>query len=272
MHRRIHVRLQSTDFHEPMDSITKSSLKNPHSKAPCTSGGWRVQQQIANEVIIEKNDARLLLSAARAAFYETDCTLFIADTHFGKATTFRRAGIPVPAGTTSRMLQRISQLLDHYSAKKLCVLGDFIHSQTTGSDDFESELLDWRAERKSLAIELVLGNHDRGRRELFDRLDLQLLTPPFRRKPLELCHYPDEPSVPAGECTVGEFVRLAGHLHPAVRLSDGGSSVRASCFWLHGNTIVLPAFGEFTGTSLVPDDRQAISIVCAEDTLLPLMA
>jgi len=44
---------------------------------------------------------------------------------------------------------------------------------------------------------------------------------------------------------------LAGHIHPAVRLSGDGDSVRLPCFWFSPRVGVLPAFGAFTGSATV---------------------
>jgi len=40
---------------------------------------------------------------------------------------------------------------------------------------------------------------------------------------------------------------VAGHLHPAARVSSGRSSVRRRCFVTDGDRLILPAFGAFTG-------------------------
>ena len=45
---------------------------------------------------------------------------------------------------------------------------------------------------------------------------------------------------------------LAGHIHPAVRLSGGaGESLRLPCFWFGPRVGVLPSFGAFTGSAVV---------------------
>jgi metallophosphoesterase superfamily enzyme len=45
---------------------------------------------------------------------------------------------------------------------------------------------------------------------------------------------------------------LAGHIHPAVRLTErGGQSLRLPCFWFGARVGVLPAFGAFTGSARV---------------------
>jgi metallophosphoesterase superfamily enzyme len=56
---------------------------------------------------------------------------------------------------------------------------------------------------------------------------------------------------------------LAGHLHPVARISGRGrDSLRLPCFVIDGRQIVLPAFGEFAGGSLVwPENGRRIILV-----------
>jgi metallophosphoesterase superfamily enzyme len=55
---------------------------------------------------------------------------------------------------------------------------------------------------------------------------------------LRLIHEP-QPGEQPGE--------IAGHLHPAARVSAHGRGVRRPCFVTDGRRAVLPAFGAFTG-------------------------
>ena len=66
----------------------------------------------------------LILMPERAAFWERTQTLFIADAHWGKAATFRAHAIPIPMGTTTADLARLTSSLSDDSA-----------TLTTGSAD-----------------------------------------------------------------------------------------------------------------------------------------
>ena len=62
---------------------------------------------------------------------------------------------------------------------------------------------------------------------------------------------------------------LAGHIHPAVRLSASGEkSVRLPCFWFGARCGVLPAFGAFTGSAEVLPRRGDQVFVIAEEEVL----
>lgn len=181
----------------------------------------------------------LVLMANRMAWWAEEKILLLADSHFGKAATFRKAGLPVPMGTTERMLQTLSAAVAALEPARLVILGDLVHSVTQAGIDFEHELFDWRRAHSGLSMTLVLGNHDRRRQRLFDELELDARLEetcgPFR-----FCHDPlAEPA--AGK---DEFL-LGGHIHPGVRLGKGLE--RVPCFWQGENFLVFPAFGEFTG-------------------------
>jgi metallophosphoesterase superfamily enzyme len=47
---------------------------------------------------------------------------------------------------------------------------------------------------------------------------------------------------------------IAGHLHPAARISIYGTALRRPCFVSNGLRLVMPAFGAFTGGLNVLDD------------------
>ena len=62
-------------------------------------------------VLTAPSGAELRLMPERAAWCAQSETLFVADVHLGKAATFRARGLPVPQGTTTETLTRLSQAL-----------------------------------------------------------------------------------------------------------------------------------------------------------------
>jgi metallophosphoesterase superfamily enzyme len=50
---------------------------------------------------------------------------------------------------------------------------------------------------------------------------------------------------------------IAGHLHPAAKLTKHGHTLRRRCFIGNGRRLVLPAFGAFTGGLNVLDEAFA---------------
>jgi uncharacterized protein len=192
-------------------------------------------------------DADVVLHPSGAALLTAQQTLLVADAHFGKAVSFRRLGVPVPAGTTSETLDALSSVLEATGAKHLVFLGDFLHSRRSHAAGTLAALRRWRASHAGLQLTLVRGNHDDRAGDPPTDLDIAVVDEPLPLGPFALCHQPRP--VP------GRYV-LAGHWHPCI--SVGGRAferLRLPCFWLGDDSGalpqqavgVLPAFGSFTG-------------------------
>ena len=87
----------------------------------------------------------------------------------------------------------------------------------------------------------AVGNHDAdGPKTLpgavIDEASLAGLV--FRHEP--------EPGARPGE--------VAGHLHPAARITSGRATTRRRCFVTDGQRLVLPAFGAYTGGLNILDE------------------
>lgn len=198
-------------------------------------------------------DQALMLLPEKMVFWKEARTLLVADTHFGKAATFRKAGIPVPGGTTAVMLKRLSKVIERHQAQRLIVLGDLVHSATRCEEGFEAELCAWRAQHLGLELMLVRGNHDRGHEALFGSLGMKVVKEPYAESPFAFCHIHDVEEKPPIELLQERpLFRFGGHIHPGVTLKDPGSiKEKAACFWTSKSFMVLPAFGEFTGCATV---------------------
>lgn len=183
-------------------------------------------------------------------------SLLVADTHFGKAATFRHAGIPVPAGTSAAMLTTLTRVIKKTLADRLIFLGDFVHSSTRTQADFVDDLIAWRTEHSTLQLVLVPGNHDLGYRKLAAELRMEVQPEPFVEDSFSYCHFHE-----AG-ADVEQF-SFAGHVHPAVAISESAkTSLRVPCFAIAKDFMLLPAFGEFTGCHVVKhsDFQQVIAV------------
>lgn len=180
---------------------------------------------------------RLVLRADHSLFWPAGATLFVADTHFGKGGVFRRQGVNVPAGTTEADLARLERALRETGARRLIVLGDFVHAPPACDEPWLARFADWRARHAGIDIVVIRGNHDR-MRELPIDLGVDFLTGSRVTGPFVCRHEP-------AYDTRGPV--LAGHIHPAVRLADGSECVRCPVFWRYAGGLVLPAFCSFAG-------------------------
>jgi DNA ligase-associated metallophosphoesterase len=191
--------------------------------APC--GGLRID--LAGFGVVLRGSGALWIGAER--------TLVVADLHFEKGSSYAaRYGQMLPPYDTRETLDRLDREVTALEPARLIFLGDSFHD-----GDGEGRLADDDTERLARLArgrELVwaVGNHDEdGPRCLpgavIDEAILLGLT---------LRHEP-QTGLQAGE--------VAGHLHPAARVSSGRGSVRRRCFVTDGSRLILPAFGAYTG-------------------------
>jgi DNA ligase-associated metallophosphoesterase len=203
---------------------------------------------------------RLVLLAERAAYWERQRTLLVADPHFGKAAAFRAAGVPVPRGTTAETLERLDAAVTRTGAARLVFLGDFLHAREGRAAETIRVIDVWRAKHARVDVLLVRGNHDARAGDPPRELDIRCVNAPLHEAPFVLAHRPTRSD--AG------YV-LCGHVHPGVRLIGAGRQhSRLPCFWFRSEIGVLPAFGEFTGLADVqPDAADRVWVVAGGEVI-----
>lgn len=201
--------------------------------------------------------ARLRLLPQRVVHLPDHGTLLVADAHIGKAVSFRRLGVPVPAGTTEATLQRLSQALNETGAPHVVFLGDLLHSVRARAAGTVAAVARWRESHAQVQLTLVRGNHDSHAGDPPADWRVQCVDEPFVLPGLDglaLCHHP--------QAHPDRYV-LAGHVHPSVVLGGRAHErLRLPCFHFGPQWGLLPAFGEFTGTHTLtqgPQDRVFVS-------------
>ncbi|MFN7780785.1 MAG: phosphoesterase, partial [Betaproteobacteria bacterium] len=85
------------------------------------------------------------LFAAPAALHVASRTLVVADAHFGKAAAFRARGVPVPQGTTTANLARLTTAIEAIRPRTLVFLGDLFHARESHAPATLAALAQWRA-------------------------------------------------------------------------------------------------------------------------------
>ncbi|MEL6372839.1 MAG: ligase-associated DNA damage response endonuclease PdeM [Pseudomonadota bacterium] len=160
--------------------------------------------------------------------------LIVADLHLEKASSYARGGQFLPPYDTRETLMRLAEVIDRFEAGHVVALGDSLHDRQAGAriDAQDLEILHIMQDDRRWTW--ITGNHD-----------------------------PEIPAILGGEVraqvrTAGVTLRhephpgpvtheIAGHMHPAARLSMYGHSIRRPCFLGNGNRLILPAFGTLTG-------------------------
>jgi DNA ligase-associated metallophosphoesterase len=180
----------------------------------------------------------LELLPERALYWPEAGLLAVADLHWGKTESFQQHGIPLPGGVLEDDLARLSAALSATGARRLLLLGDLIHSRQGLTPTLIQRLAAWRESHAGVELVLVRGNHDRHVKTLPPEWRLEVLESHADEGPFRFAHHP--------EPAPGRYV-WAGHLHPMVRLSGRGDSLRLPCFHVGRDVGVLPAFSAFTG-------------------------
>jgi DNA ligase-associated metallophosphoesterase len=198
--------------------------------SPSRTGDRTLSTSIAGE--------RVVLHAARALAWPREKTLFVADVHLGKGAAFRAGGIPLPRGTTATDLRRLDALIDESGARRLVVLGDFLHAKAGRVPALGTAFVAWRTRHAALDVVLVRGNHDAHAGDPPAEWRISCVDEPHALAPFLACHRVEAPRTGYALC---------GHVHPGVRVEGDDDSARLPCFVLGPRRAILPAFGRFTG-------------------------
>jgi uncharacterized protein len=188
----------------------------------------------------------VILLPERAVFWPARRTLMIADLHLGKKQTFWAAGAPIPAGVLDADLATLDHLIRRTEATRLLVLGDLLHTSIGLTPQLVDHVAAWRSRLgggRHVEFAVVPGNHDRALGRVAEAWGLAITAAVHIEEGFAFRH--DPPSGP-GESGGGGVYTWSGHLHPQVRLSGRGDSLRLPCFWMTPTHAVLPAFSAFT--------------------------
>lgn len=208
-------------------------------------------------IIREIAGRRLALMPERAVLDLETGDLFVADLHVGKSTAFRTNAIPIPDGDTEADLARLGAALERSGAKRLIILGDFLHAIDSHLD---RSWKDWKATRPELGVTVVRGNHDEKAGDPRPDWDVELVDDPFAHGKFVLRHEPLESE---------DGYVLSGHLHPAIRLrGHGPDRLRLPCFQVGLRVMVLPAFTRFSGGYSIRPEKTDRVFAIADDTVM----
>jgi DNA ligase-associated metallophosphoesterase len=217
---------------------------------------------------IEHGGHSLELLGSGAIRWES--TLLVADLHLGKETVFQKSGIAIPSGATQRTLDRLEGLVRDWEGvcDRVVVLGDLLHAPTGWTEELEVAFKGLMDRHRSLQWKLVAGNHDRRSHGRLREIGWEVLEGSSVEGAMRWIHDPSE--VEGMEDRTGALgTTLAGHLHPCYRVPvDARRTVRAACFWIGRELIVLPAFGGWVGAHAIEPKRGDRIVVCVEGELI----
>jgi DNA ligase-associated metallophosphoesterase len=190
---------------------------------------------------ISVSGRHMIADQSGALYWPGEGMLVVADMHLEKGSHFARRGQMLPPYDTRETLVALARAIDKFEADAVIALGDSFHD-ADGPARLSEE------NRQILAILMedrdwfwVTGNHDPALPDwlggtVLGEIVIGGIT--FRHAPLAGPHTHE----------------VAGHMHPAAKISLHGATLRRPCFAGNGRRLVLPAFGAFTGGLNVLDD------------------
>jgi DNA ligase-associated metallophosphoesterase len=176
-----------------------------------------------------------------ALYWPAEKALIVADLHLEKGSHYAQRGQMLPPYDTRETLQKLAAAIDRTQAETVISLGDGLHDPGAAQRMAREDLDVLRMMQDDREWIWVTGNHD-------PEIDAVLggtVLPEITVEGLTLRHEPQQ-----GRVTH----EIAGHLHPAAKLSLHGHTLRRPCFIGNGLRLLLPAFGAYTGGLNVLDD------------------
>ena len=177
---------------------------------------------------------RFLADMSGALYWPAEPALIIADMHLEKGSYYAVRGQMLPPYDTRDTLDRLAHVIDRYQAETVIALGDSFHDALGPSRMHADDLARLRMMQDHCEWIWITGNHDP---EKAKHLGEHLL----REIVVEGIHLRHEP----GPTRVTH--EIAGHLHPAAKVTLNGLTLRRPCFVGNGLRLVLPAFGSYAG-------------------------
>jgi DNA ligase-associated metallophosphoesterase len=203
-----------------------------YSQSPCGSLRMRVA------------DAQVMLRASGVLWLEAERALVVADLHLEKGSSYAARGQMLPPYDTRETLMRLAAEVEALAPAIVVLLGDTFHDRKSegrlAADDGER----LRGLARGRTLVWVVGNHDTDGPQALPGETVAELT----LLGLTLRHEPQSGLQP------GE---VAGHLHPAARVTASRGSIRRRCFITDGDRAILPAFGAYAGGLNVRDQAFA---------------
>ncbi|TBN17953.1 ligase-associated DNA damage response endonuclease PdeM [Hyunsoonleella pacifica] len=183
------------------------------------------------------NGEVLTLTNQRVVFWERTQILILSDLHIGKVAHFRKNGIPIPSDVLQKDLLRLEELIKHFNPKTLLLVGDLFHAELN-SDVLQFK--NWTHQFPNLKLILVKGNHDRQNFELYDNLNIEIISNKLDVFPFTFMH-------DVKDNDENSFY-ISGHMHPGVIIKGKAKQrITLPCYQVTKKQLILPAFSLFTG-------------------------
>ncbi|MDG1398211.1 MAG: ligase-associated DNA damage response endonuclease PdeM [Polaribacter sp.] len=206
------------------------------------------------------NNTVLEITNQRAIFWESQKSVILSDLHIGKSAHFQKSGIPVPSLVLQNDLDRLEQLIHHFSAEKLIIVGDLFHAEYNKDlDTFKS----WLTNFNDLKLLLIKGNHDKLKHSIYNDFNIEVHQPSLTIKSLQFVHDIKNSKT--------EHFTISGHTHPGVVLKGKGRQrIKLPCYQVTQNQLILPAFSLFTGLNMKDAPKDCKNYAFTNDAIFEI--
>lgn len=176
-----------------------------------------------------------------ALYWPAERALIVSDLHLEKGSSYAQRGVMLPPYDTRQTLQRLAEAIDRWNPDTVIALGDSLHDCNGAERMAGDDLATLRILQEDREWIWVTGNHDpviaaRLGGDVVAAITVEGISFRHEPRPGRVSH------------------EVAGHYHPAAKVSLHGHTFRRPCFVGNGLRLVLPAFGSFCGGLNVLDE------------------
>ncbi|SMD35903.1 putative phosphoesterase [Reichenbachiella faecimaris] len=192
----------------------------------------------------------------KVIFWEEQKALILSDLHIGKASHFRKAGVPISSYIHIKEFFVLDAIIEDLKPSQILFVGDLFHSE----HNQEWELFyNWAHHYANIELILIKGNHDILPKTLYQNSRLKVVDQLL----IDHIEFTHERKVKS------DSYNISGHIHPAVSLiGSGKQSLKLPCFLFREDHAFLPAFGHFTGMSKIKPSKKDNIFVVAENEII----
>ena len=206
---------------------------------------------------IQIHNQSFTLHPSGSLFWEEKSALLISDVHLGKVSHFRKYGAAVPQKAIHANFELLNEVVELFDPNNIYFLGDLFHSYINSEWNLFEE---WTSKSTSKII-LITGNHDIISPLKYEALGIKIQDE-LVEKDFLLTHHPAERE---------NFFNFCGHIHPAVKIRGSGKqSLRLPCFFKSPKQLILPAFGQFTGSFTLKPTKKDQVYAIAEGMIIKI--
>ena len=177
----------------------------------------------------------ITLLSSGALLFKEEKIYCCADLHLGKLIALKDNGVPAPSQSDLPTVEKLFNELIQTKPETIILLGDIFHQRSKNMARLINNFFN-QLSLLNQKIIVTLGNHDQFLKKYTINFPKIKWVETHIWEGIYFCHKPmfDKPCI-------------CGHIHPGSTKKIGKLTQKKKAFWLVNNTLICPAFGQFTG-------------------------